>query len=110
MCSSLKFIAGLQHRLVKNDRRNRAITTQEVFQRYACGGRDGATGPAPKAAWRWLRNSIELVFDSEQYDHLKQLAAYAAAEAYKYNAVDFSTDELARYVRFERNLGEFLPF
>uniref|UniRef100_A0A914XIS6 ATPase expression protein 2, mitochondrial n=1 Tax=Plectus sambesii TaxID=2011161 RepID=A0A914XIS6_9BILA len=98
LCSSLKFIAGLQHRLIKRDKRKRTVTTQDVFQRYACGSRDGAVHPAPKAAWQWLRNSIEMVFDSDQYDHLKQLAAYAAVDAFKYKAVDFSTDELARFL------------
>lgn len=72
------------------------VKSQDVFQHYVCGSKVHAVRQAPKAAWQWLRNSVETTFDCDKYDHLRQLAAYTAVDAFKYRAVNFTAEELAR--------------
>uniref|UniRef100_A0A914VDY3 Uncharacterized protein n=1 Tax=Plectus sambesii TaxID=2011161 RepID=A0A914VDY3_9BILA len=66
-----------------------AISTRAVFHRYAS---------SDPAAWKWLRRSIELVFEDGEFDDLRQAAAVAAVRAYKWKAIDFSPDDVSSYL------------
>uniref|UniRef100_A0A914WUN8 Uncharacterized protein n=1 Tax=Plectus sambesii TaxID=2011161 RepID=A0A914WUN8_9BILA len=89
LCTALKLVVGEQRKVIRS-KNTTATSTRHIFRRFAEN--------SPKAAWKWLRNSIEVVFDSDELDHLRQLAAFAAVDAFKCKAVDFSVEELSRYL------------
>uniref|UniRef100_A0A914VQI3 ATPase expression protein 2, mitochondrial n=1 Tax=Plectus sambesii TaxID=2011161 RepID=A0A914VQI3_9BILA len=100
--ATLSFITGLHERPIKF-RGIRPLRTSHVFQRYSTGdSRDdvdrASTVASPAAGWQWLRNSIELPFGSDDLSHLRQLAAFAAVEAYRSGTVDFSADDIERFL------------
>lgn len=64
------------------------LTNRAVFRRHANGN---------YAAWKWLRNAIQLIFKSDEYASLRQMAAVAAVRAYKWKAVNFTPDDIDRY-------------
>uniref|UniRef100_A0A914UNF1 Uncharacterized protein n=1 Tax=Plectus sambesii TaxID=2011161 RepID=A0A914UNF1_9BILA len=71
-------------------RKKRALSTPEFeFYRHARKN---------KAAWQWLRNSIELVFEEDDLERLRPLAAAAAVRAFIFKAVDFSPEQVNRYL------------
>jgi hypothetical protein len=70
--------------------KRRVVNTYERAFKHNTGGN--------YAAWKWLRNAIELAFEDNGLEHLRQLAAAAAVRAYVYKAVDFTPEEVNRYI------------
>uniref|UniRef100_A0A914XCC2 Uncharacterized protein n=1 Tax=Plectus sambesii TaxID=2011161 RepID=A0A914XCC2_9BILA len=48
--------------------------------------------------WRFLRYSIESVFEHDELNYLRQAAALVAVRAYKWKAIDFHPDDVERYL------------
>uniref|UniRef100_A0A914XCA5 ATPase expression protein 2, mitochondrial n=1 Tax=Plectus sambesii TaxID=2011161 RepID=A0A914XCA5_9BILA len=65
-----------------------ALSQRAVFRRHADN----------RPAWNWLRNSIELVFANDDYEDMRPIAAVAAVRAYKWKAIDYSPDDVNKYL------------